>query len=36
MLETEGVAWIEHERSIGSVDESTAGNLLEVCNEIQS
>lgn len=28
--------WAEQERSIGSVDESTAGNLLYVCNELQN
>ena len=35
MLDIENHQWTEQERSIGSVDESTAGDLREVCNQIQ-
>lgn len=35
MLDLGAHQWTEQERSIGSVDESTADNLLDVCNEMQ-
>lgn len=35
MMDLASHQWTEQERSIGSVDESTADNLLEVCNEMQ-
>jgi hypothetical protein len=35
MMDLRSNFWTEQERSIGSVDESTADNLLEVYNEMQ-